>query len=53
VSFVMPEFQRAIDSLRRPRRPSVERFEDLSAERSAAITAAKQRREAERHPNPH
>jgi limonene 1,2-monooxygenase len=50
--FVMPEFQGAMDSLRRSRGQSIERFEDLSAAQSAAIAAAKERYEAERHPNP-
>jgi hypothetical protein len=50
--FVMPEFQGAMDSLRRSRGQSIDRFENLSAAQSAAITAATERYEAERRPNP-
>jgi hypothetical protein len=39
----MPEFQGAMTSLRRSRAQSIERFDDLSAAQSAALTAAKDR----------
>jgi hypothetical protein len=41
--WVMPEFQGALDSVRRSRQHSIDTFAELSAAQAAALEAAKRR----------